>query len=66
MSGKDGRRCSQMERKIRVRGVRRKQLDEDKLAYAYMLLAKAIMEKPAESAPAPAKPSDADDDSEAA
>lgn len=55
-----------MERKIRVRGVRRKQLDEDKLAYAYMLLAKAIMEKPAESAPAPAKPSDADDDSEAA
>lgn len=30
-------------KQLRVRGVRRKQVDEDKLAMAYLLLAKAIV-----------------------
>lgn len=32
-------------RNIRVRGVRRKQIDEDKLALAFLLLAKVIHEQ---------------------
>jgi hypothetical protein len=33
------------ERNVRVRGVRRKQIDEDKLALAFLLLAKTIHEQ---------------------
>jgi len=39
-----------MERNIRVRGIRRKQIDEDKLALAFLLLAKVIHEQDAEKA----------------
>lgn len=31
-----------MTRRVRVQGIRRKQIDEDKLALAFLLLAKAI------------------------
>ena len=34
-----------MERNIRVRGIRRKQIDEDKLALAFLLLAKILHEQ---------------------
>lgn len=34
-----------MNRQVRVRGIRRKQLDEDKLAYAFLLLARALREQ---------------------
>jgi hypothetical protein len=34
-----------MTRNIRVRGIRRKQIDEDKLALAFLLLAKVLHEQ---------------------
>lgn len=34
-----------MKRDIRVRGVRKKQIDEDKLALAFLMLAKVICEQ---------------------
>ena len=34
-----------MSKQIRVRGVRRKQIDEDKLALAFLLLAKTLHEQ---------------------
>lgn len=34
-----------MARNIRVRGIKRKQIDEDKLALAFLLLAKVIHEQ---------------------
>lgn len=34
-----------MVRQIRVRGVRRKQIDEDKLAMAFLMLAKVLTEQ---------------------
>jgi hypothetical protein len=34
-----------MERNIRVRGIKRKQIDEDKLALAFLLLAKILHEQ---------------------
>jgi hypothetical protein len=34
-----------MNRQVRVRGVRRKEIDEDKLALAFMLLAKTLREQ---------------------
>jgi hypothetical protein len=33
-----------MAREIRVRGVRRKQIDEEKLAYAFLLLARTLID----------------------
>ena len=39
-----------MERNIRVRGIRRKQIDEDKLALVFLLLAKVIYEQDVEKA----------------
>lgn len=38
-----------MERQLRIRGVRRKQIDEDKFAYALLLLAKSMKQESAES-----------------
>ena len=60
-----------MARNIKVRGIKRKQIDEDKLALAFLLLAKIIHEQDeAETATepeAPDRPSDrADDEPEAA
>jgi hypothetical protein len=41
-----------MARNIRVRGIKRKQIDEDKLALAFLLLAKVLHEQEeAEAAP---------------
>lgn len=43
-----------MSRQVRVRGVRRKPLDEDKLAYAFLLLARALREQ--DNPPASVRP----------
>lgn len=55
-----------MARNIRVRGIKRKQIDEDKLALAFLLLAKIIHEQDeAETATEPeasARPSDRADE----
>jgi hypothetical protein len=56
----DGRRC-EMTNKVRVRGVRRKRIDDERLAYAFLLLAKALIEESAGPAGA-----EQDADSEAA
>ena len=44
-----------MARNIRVRGIKRKEIDEDKLALAFLLLAKVLHEDSADSAPASAR-----------
>jgi hypothetical protein len=41
-----------MTRNIRVRGIKRKQIDEDKLALAFLLLAKVIHEDNADGSSA--------------
>lgn len=55
-----------MARNIRVRGIKRKQIDEDKLALAFLMLAKVIHDQDeAEAATEPAahdRPSDWGDD----
>ena len=56
-----------MKRNIRVRGIRRKQIDEDKLALAFLLLAKIIHEQKDEDAVGDECPdSGPDDEPEAA
>ena len=59
-----------MARNIRVRGIRRKQIDEDKLALAFLLLAKTTHEQEAQDPASDADPDhsadQADDAPEAA
>lgn len=47
-------------RNIRVRGIRRKQIDEDKLALAFLLLAKIIHEQDQAAGAAPSAAEAAD------
>lgn len=39
-----------MERQLRIKGVRRKQIDEDKFAHALLLLAKAMQQESVDGA----------------
>lgn len=52
-----------MTRQLRVRGVRRKEIDEDKLAYALVLLAKELQAQgPPDPAPhSPAQAAESED-----
>jgi hypothetical protein len=60
-----------MERNIRVRGIKRKRIDEDKLALAFLLLAKVLHEQDETGTPTDSMVQDrptnqADDEPEAA
>ena len=55
-----------MARNIRVRGVRRKAVDEDKLALAFLMLAKVLHESAPETAASDAARADSPADPEAA